>query len=224
MTTARSYPSTLQGIADETGYPTLPLLTQHFLYEALNPGQCAQDVDIRDLPVISSRVSVFHSATATYYAPSDICGVQGMLRERIYSSCRTWRGGPPRHDCIVAERDPDQPGMRGLFVAQVLCFFSFQHQDITYPCALVRWFTTLSEEPCELTGMWKVVPELDANNVDLLGIIHTDSILRSVHLIPVFDENPLPENEAIHPNHVLGLFRAYYVNKYADHHSHEILF
>jgi hypothetical protein len=103
-----------------------------------------------------------------------------MLKERIYSSCRPWRKSePPRFDCIVAEGDPDKPGMQGLYVGQVYCFFSIRYHGERHSGAFVRWFTSeaFAENPCPLTGMWKVAPEYDANGEPLTGVIHIDSIL-----------------------------------------------
>ncbi|KAJ7201741.1 hypothetical protein C8J57DRAFT_1064543, partial [Mycena rebaudengoi] len=53
-------------------------------------------------------------------------------------------------------------------------------------------------------------------------IIHLDSILRGAHLIPIYGDSYLPR----HIRHTASLdsFRTYYINKYADHHSHEIAF
>jgi len=220
---ARGYKKTLNGVAQDIGHPDFVLRVRQFLYEILHPEEDAAEVPQARLPCTTKhdRIRVFHSATSTFYAPSDVCGVQGMLKERIYSSRLPWRKGPPRHDCIVVNADSDQPGMRGLHVAQVLCFFSIRYQEREHPCAFVRWFIPVSGDPCPLTGMWKVAPEF-LGNEPRTAVISINSVIRSAHLIPVFTHEPLPEG--IHPNQVLEKFDEYYVNKYADHHSHEILF
>ncbi|KAF8171442.1 hypothetical protein K438DRAFT_1613101, partial [Mycena galopus ATCC 62051] len=130
-------------------------------------------------------------------------------RERI-RTVRSWRGGPVRYDCVFVEEDADQPSFRGLLAARVLLFFSFKHNGIVYPCAAVTWFS-VGESPCLDVGIWMVKPDLDGRGQRVLDIIHLDSILghtlyQSTHTAS------------------LDSFRAYYVNKYADHHSHEIAF
>ncbi|KAH7904448.1 hypothetical protein BJ138DRAFT_1019144, partial [Hygrophoropsis aurantiaca] len=54
------------------------------------------------------------------------------------------------------------------------------------------------------------------------SVIHLDVILRSAHLIPVFGDGALPVD--FHFSYSLDAFKSYYVNKYADHHSHEVVF
>ena len=46
--------------------------------------------------------------------------------------------------------------MRGLDVARVQLFFSFSHDGIEYPCALVHWFSREGDLPSVNTGMWVV--------------------------------------------------------------------
>jgi hypothetical protein len=92
--------------------------------------------------MIEGKISVFHSAIASFFAPSDECGLFGMRRERI-RSCPLWRGKAPRHDCVFVVEDDDKPGMRGMNVAQVQLFFSFKHDEKEYQCALVNWFSRM---------------------------------------------------------------------------------
>lgn len=174
-----------------------------------------------ELPQIDSRFSVYSSAVATFYAPSDMSGICGMSKERIHST-RSWRNEGARRDCIFAEKD-STPGFEGLHAARVLLFFSFSHLGVIYPCALVSWFTPLGTEPCEDTCMWIVEPELDMDGAPAICVIHLDSILRGAHLIPVYGDDLLPPDKVKHTN-LLDLFTAYYVNKFADHHTHEIAF
>ena len=179
------------------------------------------DLPIDELPLITSKISVFSSAVATYYAPSDLSGKHGMLRERIRST-KSWRKGPPRKDCIFAEKDPNELGFRGLYAARVLLFFSFDHDNRTYPCALVHWFSHKGDVPCPDTGMWVVEPDLDEHGCRVPGVIHLDAIVHGAHLIPVFGEQHIPK-EVNHTNS-LDIFRSYFVNKYADHHCYGIAF
>ncbi|EDR05786.1 uncharacterized protein LACBIDRAFT_302507 [Laccaria bicolor S238N-H82] len=45
---------------------------------------------------------------------------------------------------------------------------------------------------------------------------------KCAHLLPVFGRDVLPFD--FHFSYSLDAFESYYVNKYADHHSHEICF
>lgn len=172
-----------------------------------------------ECPDISSKVDVFHSAVAVFYAPSDISGVRGLRQERLRSH-PSWHGHP-RRDCAFAVEDQSQPGFCGMSSVRILLFFSFFHEDVRYECALVEWFKTQGEAPDELTGMWIVKPDYEHNH-RLISVIPLDSLLRSAHLIPVFGPNPLPKQFKYF--HSLDWFNAFYVSKYADHHSHEIAF
>ena len=49
-----------------------------------------------------------------------------------------------------------------------------------------------------------------------------DSFLHGTHLIPVFGDHELPLD--LHFTDSLHAFEGYYVNKYIDHHAHEIIF
>ncbi|KAF8871154.1 hypothetical protein CPB84DRAFT_1904820 [Gymnopilus junonius] len=123
--------------------------------------------------------SLFNSVRAVYYAPSDLSGIGGMHEEQI-RAVRKWYNGPPRYDCVfVGNTDAaDQPGFRGLNVARVRVFFSFQHKHVIYPCALVHWFSHVSNAPDPVTGMWKVKPDYDRRGNPILAVIAVDSIFR----------------------------------------------
>jgi hypothetical protein len=143
-----------------------------------------------------------------------------MCRERIRSS-PLWRKKAPRRDCAFVVEDEDKPGMRGMNVVRVQLFFSFMHGGKTYPCALVEWFSTVGRSRDAVTGMWQVRPDI-RHQQRLLGVIHLDSFLRGAHLLPIFGADFLPHNF----DHTLSLdaFAGYYVNHFADHHMHEIVF
>ncbi|KAJ3551631.1 hypothetical protein NM688_g4593 [Phlebia brevispora] len=216
------YPRTVQQLGIYIGVPHFHIYVLQFLYHQLNPDDDATSIPHRLCPPVDSApVRVVHSARATFYAPSDLSGVGGMRRELIRAT-PSWRKGPPRYDCIFAEKDPSLPGFRGLHAARVRLFFSFQSQGVSYPCALVQWFTPVGEEPDPLTGMWIVEPDTDVGGSRLYGVIHLDTILRAAHLLPLFGDAILPPN--FESSWSLDAFRSYYINKFADHHSHEIAF
>jgi hypothetical protein len=172
------------------------------------------------LPPIG-RISVFHSAIATFYSPSDSSGMGGMRRERIRATPE-WRGGFGRYDTVFVSEDANAPGMQGLMVARVRLFFSFQAAGVLYPCALVHWFSRTAEVCHPETGMWTVERNLDNEGNPVLQVIHLDTILRACHLLPVFGNGRVPRG--LHFTDTLDAFQAYYVNKFADHHANEISF
>ena len=173
------------------------------------------------LPRFRESVSVYTSAVATFYAPSDICGTGGMRRERIHA-VPSWRGGAGRYDCAFINTDPTAEGMRGLDVARVRLFFSFKYNDTFYPCALVHWFSRVGESADEDVGMWIVEPDFDVDGRPKAAVLHLDTFVRAAHLIGINGKNFLPKGLSFSDS--LNIFRAYYVNKFIDHHSFEIAF
>ncbi|KAJ7150482.1 hypothetical protein C8R43DRAFT_887359, partial [Mycena crocata] len=163
---------------------------------------------------------VYHSATARFYAPSDLCGAGGMHRERIRSNLR-WHGSYPRRDTVLITLDSERPGMLGMTVGRVFLFFSFTHVDTYYRCALVQWFPRYDTSPDPDTGLWVVTPEFHGNTGQSLAVVQLDSIARGVHLLPIYGLSLLPEN--FHFSYSLDSFQAFFVNRYADHHTHELL-
>lgn len=219
---ARKIPKQLDALVDHIQQPQLPDLIRRFLYDQLYPNSpiSGTDMPIDECPMFQERVSVFTSAVATFFAPSDFSGMGGMHRERI-RSVSMWRHGPARRDCVFIQKDDKVDGFRGLHAARFLLFFSFAFEGVTYPCALVTWFLPIGNEPCDQTGMWVVEPELDEDGERVMAVVHLDCILRGAHLIAVYGSSFLPIG--FHFTDTLDAFQAY-INKYADHHSHEIAF
>lgn len=168
---------------------------------------------------------MYHSARAVFCAPSNPCGTGGMYREVIRST-PSWKKGEitaPRRDCIFISNGGEvEDGFRGLLVAQVQLFFSFKNGGTEYPCALVHWFETFGDGPDPDTGMWVTVPDFDAHKFRNAAVIHLDSIVRAAHLLPIFE--PGFVEEGLNYTGSLDSFLSYYVNKFVDHHSHEIAF
>ncbi|KAK0191768.1 hypothetical protein F5146DRAFT_981835 [Armillaria mellea] len=210
-------------LARDLRLPQLPTLVRRFLFEQTVPNNSDSDLDIsaNEYPRYHGKIYTYTSAVATFYAPSDLSGIGGMYRERIRST-RSWRNSSPRYDCVYAEADADLPGFRGLHVARVLPFFSIRHHDVYYPCALVTWFSPVDDEPCEETGMWVVEPDLDDKGERVMSVVHLDTILRGAHLIGMAGSSLLPQE--LKHTESLNAFHCYYVNKYIDHHAHEIAF
>ena len=112
--------------------------------------------------------------------------------------------------------------MCDLQVVQVLLFLSFTSRRITYPSALVQWFTVVGDAPCGETGMWIVKPELQDDGAQVTSIVSINSIVRGAHLIGVYCEQFLPRDFSHFDS--LSAFQAYYVNKFIDYHANEIAF
>ena len=80
------------------GHPQLTELTSQILFDQLHPNSevSSNDIELELCAEITSKISVFHSAVATFFAPSDGSSLQGMHRECI-CSC----GGIKHLDMIV---------------------------------------------------------------------------------------------------------------------------
>jgi hypothetical protein len=219
---ARGYNRDVHQLGSQIGRQDLCELIQRFLYDQQNPNSVilGSDTNLADCPLFSGRVYVYPSAVATFYAPSDLSGIGGMHCERI-RAVPSWHNGPARYDCVFAEKDPDADGFRGLHAAQVMLFFRITVDGVTYPCALLRWFVPVGDDPDDETGMWIVEPDI-RNGKWFSSVVHLDCILRGAHLIGVSGSNFLPEK--FPHTDSLDSFQSFYVNKYADHHSYEIAF
>ena len=104
------------------------------------------------------------------------------------------------------------------------CFLSFSHLDNHYHCAPIDHFKHVGTRPDPVTGLWKVkrqIVTVGQREVPIQSVIHIDTILHNVHLIPVFGDGHVPQG--LHYKHSLDTFDTFYVNKYADHHSFEIV-
>ena len=82
-----NYPWQLAELVELINEPALPSLTKLFVYHQLQ-SESTDESDASSVPdfheiKLTSLVSVFHSATTTFYAPSDQSGIHGMQQERI---------------------------------------------------------------------------------------------------------------------------------------------
>ena len=181
----RKVPCNLAGLARHIGKPDLVELTRCFLYDQINPKvPLANEIALEDCPQIYSKISVFGSASATFYAPSDESGIRGMRHECIWST-HCWRNQGLWHDCALVVKDETKPGIKGLTPMRVMLFFSFAYQGKTYPCALVEWFKKYGSHPDKETGIWRVRPHFMGRHW-LTTVVHLDSFLQDAHLLPVF--------------------------------------
>ena len=83
--TVRGYPRDCYELAAYIQVPHLPALIRRFLYVQQHDGpvELGENIDLGLCPPAPHRISVFPSAVAYFYAPSDVCGVKGMRKERI---------------------------------------------------------------------------------------------------------------------------------------------
>ncbi|KAF9221309.1 hypothetical protein BS17DRAFT_712082 [Gyrodon lividus] len=91
--------------------------------------------------------------------------------------------------------------------------------DNEHPCAVVHWFV-LMDECNEDMGMWIVCLGYNTCNQPNISIIHLDTIHCAAHLIPVYRTEKI--SPQVQPHNSYDSFHAYYINKYADHHTFEI--
>ena len=116
----------------------------------------------------------------------------------------------------------DTEGFCSLLVGWVHLFFSCKHAGDHYSCTLVKWFIPIADEPDELTGMWIMVPEVDNDGHCVQCVVSLDSVVWGAHLIGVSGGEFIPVD--LHFSESLDAFRAYYVNKYIDHHANMLMF
>ncbi|KAH7904126.1 hypothetical protein BJ138DRAFT_1019557, partial [Hygrophoropsis aurantiaca] len=215
-----AYSRTVHRLGLELGHPILPQLIRRFLYDQLYPNDPVPgaEVPLDECPLFDGHISVYHSATATFYAPSELAGPGGMHREMIRAN-PAWRKAYPRFDTVLIQNGGEDDVMNGMIIGRVIRFLSFVHQETRYPCVLVEWFLPVGDGPDPLTGMWVVEPEV-IDGVPTIGIVHTDCIFRACHLMPRFGgDTQLPYD--FHFSYTLDAFQSFYLNKYIDYHSHE---
>ena len=224
MISAHKIPWDLNASGVSINYPNLCELTEQFLFEHLNPDNDDTSdprPSDRDHPTITSKIAVFRSAVATFYAPSNESGIHSMCHERIWAS-PSWHKKVPWYDTALVVEDDTWPGMRGLQVVRVRLFFSFLFDGVEYQCALVEWFSRIGNRLDPDTGLWQVKPDVTGAKWDV-SVIHLDLFFRGTHLLPIFNGDQfLPHG--FHHGYTLDCFHSYFVNKYSDHIAHEMLF
>jgi hypothetical protein len=144
------------------------------------------------------------------------------MRREYIRAVSSWRNGQARYDTVLVNSDPEIGGVHGFEVARVFLLFSFRHEDIEYPCALIQWYSHVGDEPDDETGLWMVEPDTNDAGDPHLAIIHLDSIYRAVHLLPAHRNNTFVER-TITMHSSLDMFQLFYINRFADHQSFEVL-
>ena len=163
-----------------------------------------------------------------------------LLKKLVWHSCANnfengnnrWRNSPGRYDTMFintthSDTDDDAGsssvhGFLGLEVVRACLFFSFVHEGVKYPCALVHWFSRPSNVPSDFMGMYTLEPDHNRNSQPVTAVIHLDTVFRAAHLLPVFHNHPaLLKHQRF--EQTLNLFSEFYINHYIDHHAFELV-
>lgn len=211
------YPSDLHRLAAHIQQPNFPSALRRFLFIYQYPDKQVP-TNIKDLPVFEGKIKVHHSATAVYYAPSDLCGVGGLRKELIRSTPSFF--GHERRDTVFVVLDESKKGMEGMEIGRVLLFFSFSYRRRDFSCALINWFVHDPERDQD-TSMWTVNLECDRRGRPTVEVIDVDSIARGAHLLPIYGASRVPDNFSYHD--ALDSFNSFFVNHFVDHHAHEFI-
>ncbi|KDQ55346.1 hypothetical protein JAAARDRAFT_134067 [Jaapia argillacea MUCL 33604] len=144
------------------------------------------------------------------------------MHHEIIRANPKWQKTQYRYDTVLVQNNATaaDDGMHGIIIGQVLQFLSFIHNNVRYPCTLVKWFLPVGDEVDPLTGMWIVKPEMVGNEWTV-GLVHLDCIVRACHLISVYGETEIPTDFKFH--HSLDAFALYYINKFGDYNAHECI-
>jgi hypothetical protein len=201
-------------------------LVRQFLFFHQNPTS-TEAPPISTCPSVEGVecISVFHSAKAVFYEPSNPTGVGGLYRETIRSTPRWKLSGvtAPRRDCVLLNTGSNVEGVQGLEVARVFLFFSFVLGEEVFDCALVHQFCKSFTDPDPDNGMWVFEPDRDVAGYRIMSVVHVNSIIRAAHLLPTFNcRTPIPRE--INFTHTLDVFKAFYLNKYIDYHAFQTLY
>jgi len=216
MTTAWNRATTVIALADELEVPTLPDHLREFLAHQLDA-----NTSFQPWAMPTGHIKVFHSASATFVSPSDPSGIGCTCCEQI-QAMPSWYCGPEHYyDTVFVNTDDTHEGVQSMDMGHVLCFFLLPCMNsLSYPCALIHWFDYIANEPDELTGMWMVKPSFLDNRSRHLSVIHVDTIIRAVHLIPIFGQERVLPFITFHNS--LDIYCGFYINHLVDHHAFEL--
>ncbi|OCH84269.1 hypothetical protein OBBRIDRAFT_815526 [Obba rivulosa] len=215
-----AHPQNVQMLSAYIHQPQLLELIQRFLRVQTQPNASHDSIQIRldQCPIYRGKIYTYHSATATYFAPSDPCGVGGMHREHIRGT-PSWYHGSPRFDCVFLEPEQNCDSINRFGIARLKLLFSIKHQSVSYPCALVHWYEVLGDAPDNRTGMWIIKLKFHdrRRHNPHVSVVHLDTLLRAAHLMPCFGRSAIGVD--IRAHYALNRFKAFYLNKYIDHHA-----
>ena len=78
------------------------------------------------------------------------------MYHRYICSTPLWQGKYPHCDTVFIATDSEHDGFLSMCIGKVHLFFSFVHEGLYYPCALVHWFVPVGESVHDETGQWVV--------------------------------------------------------------------
>jgi hypothetical protein len=212
------YPRNLNHLARYINQPLFPIALRQFLFHHNHSDLEQAPANIEDLPSFEGEIKVYHSAIATYYAPSDLCRAGGLHREFIWSM-PSFHGHAHR-DTVFVVLDESMKGMEGMEIGRILLFFSFQYCRKNFSCALTNWFVH-DDEPDRDTGMWTMQMEHDRHGQPTIEIIDVDSIAQGAHLLSIYGFSRVLNDFSHHD--ALDSFNSFFVNHFIDHHTHEFI-
>lgn len=218
---------TIRALATELNLPDLVRLVGTFLSEdhssdSLSNISTSGSEGFNPEQIACLTATIFLSTVATFHAPSDLSNRNGITKERIRATS-SWRNEGPRYDCIYITTSSELEE-HNISIGRVYRFLAIHHDDMTYPCAVIRWYTRVGNCPDDKTGMWVVKPGTRRNGMPFMAVIHLETVIRAVHLIPVYQHRTSGIPVGITPSQTLDAFPQFYVNKYIDHHAFELMF
>ncbi|KAF9526776.1 hypothetical protein CPB83DRAFT_870277 [Crepidotus variabilis] len=142
-----------------TKLPELPYALWRFLYY-LQHDDVDRLPDLHECPLFDGRIHVRHSAMATFYAPSDLCGTANPSYH-----------GHSQYDTVFVVTDGSKEGIDGLEVARVKLFFAFEYKGKVFEFALINWYRNLD------TGMWMAELETDNKGRPTFEVIEVESMV-----------------------------------------------
>ena len=87
---------------------------------------------------------------------------------------------------------------------------------------LVHWFSRIGDTPSDVTGMYIVEPDCLPTGQPVTSVVHLNTIFRAAHLMPVFYNHPTLSKRQ-HHKETLEFFSEFYINRYIDHHTFEVI-
>ncbi|KAN0140196.1 hypothetical protein V8E53_002092 [Lactarius tabidus] len=210
LTPQNGYPGDIQDLTASVQQPDLPLALQKFLFLFRNPDSISTHPSLPNLPQFHSCVNIHYLALTTFFVPSNLRGICSTL---------SWYNHP-HHNTIFVVLDDTLPGMEGMVITCIQLLLLFNYSGIDHHCTLVNWLVCKDDEPDPDTGMWIVSLE-KWNRVLMTQVIDVKTIVGAAHLLLVFGQDTVPSD--IHHYNSLDRYQFFFVNKYADHHSHELL-
>ena len=133
LLSAQGYPCRAKALANHIGEPQFIDLLQRFLYEQVNPNLATspEDILLNECPSFVGKISIFHSAIACFYMPSDLCSTGGMYYECIHSN-PNWHREYACYDTMFVETNSELDGMPDMAIGYACLFFSFKFRGKQY--------------------------------------------------------------------------------------------